>query len=149
MKKNILLIFIALIIFTPQFLSAQVNSKLKSDYFEYLKVDKSDIRRIENSITSEKSASLNMAVNNQDSLALVDLYNSTGGTNWTEDYNWLTAKSVYYWKGIEIENNRVIIINLNENNLTETIPSSIGNLTALTSLNLSENNLSGSTLLNM
>ncbi len=90
-----------------------------------------------------------MAVNNQDSLALVDLYNSTGGTNWTEDYNWLTAKSVYYWKGIEIENNRVIIINLNENNLTETIPSSIGNLTALTSLNLSENNLSGSTLLNM
>jgi hypothetical protein len=76
-------------------------------------------------------------------LALVNLYNSTNEGGWTENYNWLSDKSVFYWKGIEVENGRVTLINLEDNCLTGTIPSSIGNLTALKSLNLSGNNLTG------
>ncbi len=30
------------------------------------------------------------AVNEQDSLALVDLYDSTNGPQWDQNYNWLT-----------------------------------------------------------
>jgi hypothetical protein len=50
------------------------------------------------------------AVNNQDSLALVDLYNSTNGPQWNSDENWLTgpvamAAGLYYLK-----NNRTGVV---------------------------------------
>ena len=70
----------------------------------------------------------NGQVNKQDSLALVDLYNSTNGPNWYNQKNWLTKNPVSTWYGITVTNNRVTDIYINGNNLTGSIPYSIGNL---------------------
>src|SRR5258706_14946028 len=78
-----------------------------------------------------------------DSLALVDLYDSTGGPNWTNHTNWLTAAPVSTWYGTYIDNNRVIGIWMPHNNLSGEIPASIGNLTALWDISFSYNNLTG------
>jgi len=78
-----------------------------------------------------------------DSLALVALYDSTDGANWTNNTNWLTGP-VSTWYGVTVSGNRVTQIDLKNNNLVGTIPSEIGNLTNLTNLSLFDNNLSGS-----
>ncbi len=78
-------------------------------------------------------------VNIQDSLALVNFYNSAKGANWTKHYNWLTTKPVSKWYGITVTNNRVSKISLGENNLVDSISSSVGNLSALDTLDLYNN----------
>ncbi|WP_430934272.1 hypothetical protein, partial [Saccharicrinis sp. 156] len=79
-----------------------------------------------------------------DSLALVALYDATGGDNWTDNTNWKTGP-VSSWHGISTKNNRVTGIDLLENNLVGTVPAEIGNLTELTYLGLTNNSqLSGS-----
>jgi len=83
-------------------------------------------------------------VNVQDSLALVDLYNSTNEPNWNNHTNWLTSSPVSTWYGITVTNNRVTEIYLFGNNLKGSIPSSIGNLINLTGLHLFGNKLNGS-----
>ncbi|HTN07915.1 T9SS type A sorting domain-containing protein [Agriterribacter sp.] len=83
-------------------------------------------------------------VNQQDSAALVDLYNATGGSSWTNHSNWLViGQPVTEWEGIVISGNRVISISLSNNNLNGTIPSTIGDLNAVTVLDLSGNALTG------
>jgi hypothetical protein len=79
-------------------------------------------------------------VNSQDSLALVDFYNSTNGSGWTTKTNWLTG-SVSTWYGISVSSNRVTTISLQSNNLTGSLPSSIGDLTELTTLDLGTNKI--------
>src|SRR6266498_3298840 len=86
----------------------------------------------------------NAQVNVQDSLALVDLYNSTHGPNWNNHTNWLTKSSVETWYGIGVVNTRVTMIRLERNNLNGKIPSSIGNLVNVYILYLDHNQLSGS-----
>lgn len=79
----------------------------------------------------------------QDSLALVALYDSTDGANWTNNSNWLTGP-VSTWFGITVEYGRVYRVDLSLNNLVGTIPPEIGHLTAMRELHLSRNQLSGS-----
>jgi len=90
------------------------------------------------------SNSVKGQVNVQDSLALVDLYNSTNGNGWTIKTNWLSNQPVATWYGVLTNNNRVSSIDLNNNNLTGTIPATLGNLLYLLSLQLDVNQLSGS-----
>lgn len=78
-----------------------------------------------------------------DSLALVDLYDSTGGATWTNNTNWKSTNPIDTWYGITVAGGRVTGIALN-NNLVGIIPSSIGNLNELTSLEINQNSLSGS-----
>ncbi len=78
----------------------------------------------------------------QDSLALVDFFNSTGGSNWTNNSNWLNGP-VGSWFGIGIGANRVVAIDLTGNNLSGSIPASFGDLTAMFSIDLDDNNLTG------
>ena len=77
-----------------------------------------------------------------DSLALIPLYNSTNGDGWSNNDNWLSASSIYSWHGVNIVNNRVVSLDLSDNNLTGTIPSSINALSALKFLNVSDNEIS-------
>lgn len=76
----------------------------------------------------------------QDSIALVELYNGTNGNNWNINYNWLQEDSpVHLWFGVEIENYRVVQINLSYNNLAGDIPPEVGNLDSLSKLNIGSN----------
>ncbi len=79
------------------------------------------------------------AVNTQDSLALVDLYNATNniqGHVWQQHQNWLTTAPVNIWYGVKVTGTRVTGINLTNNRLAGSIPVSIGNLDSLTHLYL-------------
>ena len=73
--------------------------------------------------------------------ALVALYQSTNGSAWTDNSNWLQSTTVGDWKGIRLDNGRVRIISLNNNNLYGTLPDAIGTFVNLEYLTLSMNNL--------
>ena len=76
--------------------------------------------------------------------ALVALYNATDGPNWTRNTNWNTTAAVADWYGVTTDTNGdVVRLYLFRNALSGTIPTQIGNLTALGTLNLSDNELPG------
>ena len=89
---------------------------------------------------AKAKAQSEVAINDKDSMALVDLYNYTNGDNWTNNTRWL-KEPVSKWFGIKTNANRVTAIRLNGNNLSGTIPASIGNLTEITELALADNHL--------
>lgn len=72
----------------------------------------------------------------KDSLALVALYRSTNGSEWTNHSNWLTGP-LSTWYGVELDSCRVSVLRLQKNNLTGALPAEIGDLTAMRILDLS------------
>jgi Leucine-rich repeat (LRR) protein len=79
----------------------------------------------------------------RDSLALVDLYNSTGGANWTN--KWILTQPMTTWFGITLSASGCVEkIELNNQNLVGTINTSLDNMVNLQSLYLNNNRLSGS-----
>jgi PKD repeat protein/Leucine-rich repeat (LRR) protein len=78
------------------------------------------------------------AVNVQDSLALVALYNQCNGPNWNRNDNWLSGP-VSSWFGIDVVNTRVRTIELVYNNLTGPLPSELSNLTEFFALIIAGN----------
>lgn len=81
-----------------------------------------------------------------DSLALIALYNSTDGANWTTNTGWVdpTNNNVSTWHGVTVSGSRVTSLDVSSNNLAGILPTEIGNLTSLTDLRLYSNQLSGS-----
>ena len=79
----------------------------------------------------------------QDSLALVDLYNVTGGADWTNNENWLTTAPVSEWYGVTLSGDRVWTLELNNNNLVGSLPASLSDLDGVRVVGLSQNSLSG------
>ncbi len=82
-------------------------------------------------------------VTEQDSLALVQFYISTNGDSWSNNLNWNSSEPVSKWYGVTIENERVIRLNLGNNNLSGNLPADIGNLTGLLELTLDGNQIGG------
>ncbi len=78
-----------------------------------------------------------------DSLALVALYNSTGGENWTDNTKWLSTDSIENWKGVTVEDGRVSKLELDHNNLSGSLPPEIGDLSYLSVIYFVNNSLSG------
>src|SRR3990172_5191534 len=77
-------------------------------------------------------------VNQADSLALVALYNATGGSSWSypvTDKTWL-QRPVRDWLGVILFNCRVWSLSLNSTNLVGTLPNDLGNLTAAKTISI-------------
>jgi len=76
--------------------------------------------------------------------ALVALYTSTNGDSWTTNTNWLdSSQPLETWHGLSLVNNRVTSINLGDNNLTGSLPTEIGDFTELNYLGLWSNLITG------
>jgi Leucine-rich repeat (LRR) protein len=94
-------------------------------------------------IFSFKSSKVQAQTDPTQQAALVDLYNETDGPNWANNLNWL-AGDASTWAGVTVVGSDVVQISLPSNLMAGTIPASIGDLTALTALDLSDNALTGS-----
>jgi len=77
--------------------------------------------------------------------ALIALYNSTDGANWTDSTGWLGAAGTECtWDGLSCSEGHVTRLNLDSNQLSGNIPPELGNLSNLLRLDLRSNQLSGS-----
>ena len=79
----------------------------------------------------------------EDSLATVDLYKSTNGKNWIHNNNWLTKKPLDSWYGVYVVKNKVCGLYLYGNNLMGTLPESMGNYDSLTDIQIWRDQISG------
>ncbi len=73
--------------------------------------------------------------------ALIALFDSTDGENWTTNTNWNTTEPVSTWYGVIVLGNHVGYLTLNSNNLNGSLPSEIGDLTFLINLMITQNPL--------
>jgi len=78
-----------------------------------------------------------------DSLALVDIADSTGGSKWKEAWN--RTQSLSGWKGVQLDvaGERVERLSLRGNRLEGVFPQALARLTALRRLDLGNNGLTG------
>ncbi len=79
--------------------------------------------------------------------ALVALYNSTGGAHWTSRAGWLgRAGTECAWAGVTCDTNSTTVTRLflNDNGLAGSLPSALGNLAGLQSLEAEGNAITGS-----
>lgn len=75
--------------------------------------------------------------------ALVALYESTNGDNWTTNTDWVETNTPCRWYGVTCDAGDVRRLDLDGNQLSGAIPPGLGDLTGLTGLYLSYNRLSG------
>ena len=72
------------------------------------------------------------------------LYHATGGPNWRNRSNWLSAAPLSEWEGVFTDGNgRVTSLELGGHNLSGRIPAELSGLTHLQKLHLQVNELSG------
>ncbi|MFT5004376.1 MAG: hypothetical protein ACI836_001279 [Saprospiraceae bacterium] len=87
------------------------------------------------------SACLFAQVSEGEKHALLDFYISTNGDTWNT--TWDANTPVAEWHGVTVKNNQVVAVNLMFNNLKGHLPTSIGQLENLQSLELSFNQITG------
>ena len=82
--------------------------------------------------------------NHLDFQTLQAIFFQTNGNSWTNKIGWLSDCDPCNWYGIQCDsNNRVISLNLSNNNLSQGFPDSVLHLTHLTDLDISTNSLNG------
>ena len=91
-----------------------------------------------------KRGVVNCGDSNPDRAALVALYEATNGANWTDNTNWLSDRPLDEWYGVTTNaDGRVTRLMVNDNGLSGSLPTSLGDLKSLEWLNLGNNKLSG------
>jgi Leucine-rich repeat (LRR) protein len=75
--------------------------------------------------------------------ALVSLYASANGENWTRNDNWLETDDPGGWYGVTVENGQVTGLDLTSNNLIGSLEEDFFNFSELKYLTLTDNQLSG------
>lgn len=81
-------------------------------------------------------------VSQQDSLALVAMYNQMSGINWSKKARWLSGP-VSSWEGVGVENGRVTALAFTKAGLKGNLPDAFYNLKELRSLTFDGNEVSG------
>ena len=79
---------------------------------------------------------------------LLDFFNSANGATWTNNGGWGTIGpsncDVCQWYGVTCDlDNNIVELLLSQNNMTGTVPASLGTITTLKKVNFFSNNLSG------
>lgn len=91
--------------------------------------------QISSAITSQMNvASFDLVPDSVELKALIELYDSTGGSGWTNQANWLqgtTSADFNTWHGITVVNGDISRIDLRNNGLTGSLPSTLGDLKGL------------------
>lgn len=91
---------------------------------------------------SETETNLNSMCRLQDSLVLVDIYNSANGPGWTNPWNLNIPMD--NWDGVVLNSEGCLEeLRLSNRNLDGTVSTSIGNLNEISLLHLDNNNLQG------
>lgn len=84
---------------------------------------------------------LTAQVSQKEKQALIDFYIATNGEKWNQ--SWDLNTDVSEWQGVTVKDNHVTGISLLFNNITGELPSSLGDLSKLRTLELSFNNIEG------
>lgn len=81
-----------------------------------------------------------ISVLHRDRAALVAFFEAAGGPGWTRRTNWLTDAPVRNWHGVlAVRDSRVSGLKLDDNGLSGSLPSELGDMVGLRELNLSDN----------
>jgi hypothetical protein len=75
--------------------------------------------------------------------ALLAIYNSSNGANWSNNNGWLSTNTPCNWYGVYCSRGHIIVLNLSNNQLSGSIPPELGNITSLSDLVLYGNQLTG------
>ena len=70
---------------------------------------------------------------------LLELYHSTNGYHWKNKWN--LAAPVATWYGVTVLEDKVVGLDLSDNNLSGALPESIGNLSSLKKINFCNNRI--------
>ena len=76
--------------------------------------------------------------------ALMALYNSTDGPNWTDNTNWDTPSNVNSWNGVTVTGGQVRGLILIDNAMAGPLPLELEDLSGLTEIDFDTNQISGS-----
>jgi Leucine-rich repeat (LRR) protein len=77
--------------------------------------------------------------------ALIAMYNSTDGANWSNNNNWLgPVGTECTWRGVLCSGGHVSSLDMQYNLISGSLPPELGNLSGLQNLNLGSNQLRGS-----
>ncbi len=77
-------------------------------------------------------------------ITMGSLYRATNGPDWTDNTNWLTDAPVEEWYGVTVGIfGQLVVLNLNDNNLSGSLPMDVGHLWTLEELNLGSNRITG------
>ena len=88
-----------------------------------------------------------VAVTDDDSdrAVLETFYQATGGSGWTNNASWLSDKPLNQWHGVSTNGQgQVTQLVLRDNNLSGSLPATLGNLESLQVLSLDRNSIGGS-----
>ena len=93
-----------------------------------------------NGIPNRSSVSDCVELNTDALIALVGLYISTDGKNWSNNENWLSQRPLAAWHGVTVDaKGRVTDLDLSDNNLSGALPSSLSKLADLKKIDLGDN----------